>query len=427
MGIRSFFSGNEGGFLDVIRCDETDYLVQKWSPNGIHGSTTKENAIRYGSRLRVKPGEAAVFLYKSDEGRNFDVIEGPADETLKTANFPVLTSLVGAAFGGQSPFIAEVYFINLQKNLQIKFGIPYFDVFDNRFPDLGVPCAVRGTFTFNITNIPQFVENYRLLNIRLEEFESKMKDLFMRKIKSCVMNIPAETGLPVMQMERKLDEINEYVENQLRTDIEQDFGINLKRLDIGTIELDKTSPHYVQLKGATADQQIKFIDAKTDIEITNLGEMARIQRKDAEMGVEGKHFAVYQLDKQADVMKTAADNLGEMSNINLGSGGGGFSPIGLMTGMAIGNVLGGQMGGMMGNVMNTPPPPPATSYHIAINGQQAGPYTVEQLKEFAKTGQFTKHHHVWKQGMAGWELAETAPGMAEIFGEVPPPPPPPSI
>jgi membrane protease subunit (stomatin/prohibitin family) len=425
MGIRNFFSGNEGGFMDVIRCDETDYLVQKWSPNGIDGSTTKENAIRYGSRIRVKPGEAAVFFYKKDDGSIFDIIEGPADEGLKTGNFPVLSSIVGAAFGGQSPFTAEVYFFNLQKNLQIKFGIPYFDVFDNRFPDLGVPCAVRGTLTFNITDIQNFVKNYRLLNIDLPEFEAKMKDLFARKIKACVMNIPADTGLPVMQMERKLEEINEYVENQLRTEIEQDFGINLKRLDIGTIELDKASPYYAQLKGATADQQLKFIDAKTGIEITNLGEMARIQRKDAEMGVEGKHFAVYQLDKQADIMKMAAENLGEMSNVNLGNGGG-FSPLGIMTGMAVGNVLGGQMGGMMGSIMNTPPPPPAISYHIALNGQQAGPYTVDQLKEFVKSGQFTRQHHVWKQGMAGWEPAENAPGMAEIFGEVPPPPPPPS-
>jgi len=425
MSLFNFFSGREGGFMDIIRCDEQDYLVHKWSPNGQIDDLGKENAIRYGSRLRVKPGESAVFFYKQGD-QMVDIIEGPLDKTIQTDNFPVLSSIVGAAFGGESPFMAEVYFFNIQKNAQIKFGIPYFDVFDNRFPDLGVPCAVRGTLTFNVTDIKNFVKLYRLVNLELGQLEDQMKDLFTRKIKAIVLNIPAETGLPVMQLERKLDEINEYVSERLKIEVEADFGINLKRLDIGAIELDKTHPHYIQLKGATADQQTRFIDAKTGIEITNLGEMARIQRKDAEMGVEGKHFAVHQLNLQADVLKTAADNLGEMSNVNLGDGGG-FSPIGIMTGMAMGRVMGNQMEGMMGNMPNTPPPPPLTTYHIALNGQQSGPYTIEQLKNFAHTGQFTKQHHVWKQGMAAWELAETAPGMSAVFSEVPPPPPPPTI
>jgi len=426
MSLLNFFSGSDGGFMDVIRCDEQDYLVHKWSPDGQADNIGKENAIRYGSRLRVKPGESAVFFYKQDNGEMIDIVDGPFDKTIQTDNFPVLASIVGAAFGGESPFMAEIYFFNGQKNLQIKFGIPYFDVFDNRFPDLGVPCAVRGTLTFNVTDFKNFMKLYRLINFELSQLEEQMKDFFTRRIKTVIMNIPAETGLPVMQLERKLDDINEYVRTKLQPEVEADFGINLKRLDIGAIELDKTNPHYIQLKGATADQQTRFIDAKTGVEITNLGEMVRIQRKEAEMGVEGRNFAVHQLNQQADVLHTAADNLGEMSNVNLGSGGG-FSPLGIMTGMAVGGVMGNQMGSMMGGMGSIPPPAPVTSYHIALNGQQSGPYTIEQLKEYAGTGRFTKDHHVWKQGMAAWERAETTPEMQEIFAEVPPPPPPPTL
>src|SRR5690606_36461289 len=106
---------------------------------------------------------------------------------------------------------------------------------------------------------------------------------------------------------------------------------------------------------------------------------------------------------------------------------GGFSAAGIMTGMAIGGVMGSQMGNMMGNMANTPPPPPSTSYHIAINGQQSGPFTVAQLKEFAASGQFTREHYVWKPGMAAWEPAATAMGFEDIFQEVPPPPPAPTV
>ena len=103
--------GKGGGMMNVIRCDEQEYLVWKWRPlNQEVNSTTRENSIRYGSSLRVKDGEVAVFVYKQKDGTMQDYIVGPYDETIKTANFPVLANIVGAAFGGESPFQAEVYF-----------------------------------------------------------------------------------------------------------------------------------------------------------------------------------------------------------------------------------------------------------------------------------------------------------------------------
>jgi len=417
-----FGNKNEGGFMDVIRCDEQEYLVHKWTPSGGANSTKKENAIRYGSSLRVKDGELAVFVYQQKDGSMQDFILGPVDETIKTANFPILTSIVGSAFGGSSPFQAEIYFINLSGNVQIKFGIPYFDVFDPRFMDLGVPCAIRGTLTFNITDYKNFIKLNRLINFELEDFKSQIKDFFIRKAKSVILNIPADAGIPVMQLERKIDEISDFIQGKLKTAMQEDFGVNLKRIDVGTIELDKEHSHYLQLKKSTVDQQSKFIDAKTDIEITNLDETTRIQRKDLELGVEGKNFSVHQLNQQTDVLKTAAENLGEMGNVNLG-GGGGLNPAGLMMGMGIGGAMGNQMGGMMTNLNNTPPPPPLVVYHISLNGQQSGPFNLEQLKQFAQSGQFTKNHHVWKEGMGGWELASNVADLTLVFTVVPPPPP----
>ena len=125
--------------MDVIRCDEPDYLIWKWRPSGAANSTKKENAIRWGSSLRVKDGELAVFVYDQKDGPQQDFIEGPHDDTIKTANFPVISNIIGLAYAGKSPFQAEVYFINLAGNMQIKFGVPYFDVYDPRFLDFAVP------------------------------------------------------------------------------------------------------------------------------------------------------------------------------------------------------------------------------------------------------------------------------------------------
>ena len=115
---------SEGGFMDLIRCDEQEYLVWKWRPSGGANSTKRENAIRYGSSLRVKDGELAIFVYQQKDGSMQDFIVGPYAHTIKSANCPILTSIVGAAFGGASPFQAEIYFINLSGNVQVKFGIP---------------------------------------------------------------------------------------------------------------------------------------------------------------------------------------------------------------------------------------------------------------------------------------------------------------
>lgn len=418
-----FFSNkSEGGLMDVIRCDEQEYLVHKWRLSGAANSTNKENAIRFGSSLRVKDGELAVFVYQQKDGTLQDFIMGPYDGTIKTANFPILTNIIGSAFGGSSPFQAEIYFINLSGNVQIKFGIPYFDIYDPRFVDLGVPCAVRGTLTFNLTDYKNFIKLNRLINFELDDFKNQIKDFFIRKAKSVILSVPSEDNLPVMQIERKIDEICNIVQSRLKTELEEDFGINLKRLDIGTIELDKEHPHYQQLKRNTADQQTKFAEAQTDISITNLSETMRIGRKDTEMQVEGKNFNVHQLNQQTDVLKTAAASLGDMGNIG---NGGGLNPAGLMTGMMMGGALGNQMGGMMNKMNQTPPPPPPSIlYHIALNGQQGGSFPFEQLQQFAKTGQFTKEHHVWKEGMAAWDLASNLPELSQVFAVVPPPPPP---
>ena len=116
--------------------------------------------------------------------------------------------------------------------------------------------------------------------------------------------------------------------------------------------------------------------------------------------------------------------------MDLGAGGGGMNPAGMMMGMGIGGAMGSQMGSMMNNMnqqQKAPPSPPVVAFHISLNGQQSGPFNFDQLKQFAQGGQFTKKHHVWKEGMAGWELASNVQDLTSVFSVVPPPPPPPVI
>ena len=442
-----FGNKSEGGMMDVIRCDEQEYLVWKWRPSGEANTTKKENAIRYGSSLRVKDGELAVFVYQQQDGSMQDFIIGPYDQTIKTANFPILSSIVGTAFGGDSPFQAEIYFINLSSNIQLKFGIPYFDVFDPRFLDFAIPMAVRGTITFNITDYKGFIKLNRLLNFELDDFNKQIKDSVAKYIKGVITNIPAEKGMPVLQIERQIFQINEYVEAYLKPRLQNDFGVNLKGLDIATIEVDKESNGFAELKKITIDQQSKATIAQNDVSIKNLQDMQninagnmeetlRLQREEAQraqkLQTETNFMGAHALNQQTDVLKTGAESLGNMSN--MGGGSGGMNPAGMMTGMMMGGAMGNQMAGMMNsmgqnmqNQQNTPPPPPTIAYSVSVNGQTAGPFHLQQLQQMVQNGQLTPNTHVWKQGMAAWELAGNVQELATLFGAVPPPPPPPVI
>lgn len=450
-----FGKKSEGGLMDVIRCDEQEYLVWKWRPSGEANSTRKENAIRYGSSLRVKDGECVVFVYKQNDGTLQDFIIGPYDQTIKTANFPVLTRIVGAAFGGSSPFQAEIYFINLAGNVQIRFGVPYFDVFDPRFLDFPVPVAARGTITFNITDYKGFIKLNRLINFELEYFKTQIKDAVTKYIKGVVTNIPADNGIPVLQIDRKLLEINNIISNYLKPRLENDFGVNMKGFDLATLEIDKGSTGYAELRKLTAEQTAKTTLAQTDINIRNLQdtqkinaenmeETLRIQREEAQraqkLQSETSFIGAHALNQQTEVLKTAAQNLGEMGTMNFGGsggdGGGGMNPAGAMTGMMMGGAMGGQMANMMNQMgqqigqqmqqqQNSPPLPPQLQYSISVNGQTSGPFDWQQLQQLAQNKQLTNNTYVWKQGMASWELAGNVQELSPLFAVVPPPPPPP--
>lgn len=436
-----------GGMLNAIRCDQQEYLVWKWRPDGEANSTKRENAIRWGSSLRVKDGELAVFVYSGkDSDSNQDFIIGPFDDIIKTTNFPILSNILGLAYGGDTPFQAEVYFINLQGNNQIRFGVPYFDVFDPRFLDFGVPVTARGTITFNITDYKSFIKLNRLINFELEDFSLQIRSAVIKYIKAIITNIPSEQGIPVLQLERKVLEINDLIQAHLKPRLEADFGVNLKGFDLDSIEVNKESDGYQELRNVTAEQVAKTVSAQTDVNVknmadtqrinaTNMEETLKIQREEAQraqkLQTESGYMGVHALNQQTEVLKSAAHSLGQMGSVD---GGGGMNPAGMMTGMMLGGAMGQQMAGMVNQVgqmsqsgQATPPPPPNVFYYVSLDGQQSGPFDNQQIARMVQEGQVTKEHFVWREGMPNWVKISEEPTFQSLFatpGSMPPPPPP---
>lgn len=441
-----------GGSMDEIRCDEPSYLIWKWHPRGSQpGNNRRENAIRWGSSLRVKDGEAAVFVYNQKNGIMQDFIEGPYEEILKTENLPVLADIIGLAYDGGTPFQAEVYFINLAKVIQIPFAVPFFDLYDPRFLDFGVPTAVRGKITFHIADYREFIKLHRLSDFNLREFQMQIRDAAARYVKGIVANVPAQKNIPVVQIEREIPRINEAVEADMKERFESDFGVNITAVDISAIEIDKASEGYQQLKSVTQDLAAATAQAQTAVNIKNIRdiqrinaenmeETLRIQRQEAQYAqrkqTQNSNFAAYQLEQQAAVGIAGAEALGQMGSNGATemSGNGGMNPAAMMTGMAMGGVIGQNMAGMMNGMMSgvnaarqsapqTPPPIPSAAYHVAVNGQAAGPYDLSVLSQMARSGAFSRSSIVWKPGMENWAAAETVQELQAIFDDDIPPAP----
>ena len=436
MGI--FKKQSAGGFMDEIRCDEPSYLIWKWHPAGAQpGNNSRENAIRWGSSLRVKDGEVAVFVYNQKNGTMQDYIEGPYDETIKTANFPVLASIVGLAYDGGTPFQAEVYFINLAHVVQVKFGVPFFDIYDPRLADFGVPVAVRGTVSFRIADYREFIKLHRLTNFSLGDFQRQIRDAVSRYVKDAVANAPAANNIPVIQIETKTAQINDAVEYDIGERLKESFGVLVSGVDIAAIEIDKTSEGYRQLMAVTRDIAATRVEAETQDYVERLS----IQREEGQYAMHKQtqtaNIGAFQVEKQAEVGVAGAQALGQMGangagDVSLGGSGEGFNMAAMMASMAVGGAVGQNIAGAMNNMMGginqqttsgaVPPPIPTVAYHVAVNGQATGPFDISMLKQMTAAGQLTADSLVWKNGMAQWEKAGTIDELNILFGKVPPVP-----
>lgn len=399
-----FNSKKEGGLMDMVRCDETDFLIWKWRPNreAAVGESKKEIAIRYGSSLRVKPGQAAVFLYHNKG--EYDVIFGPFDDIIKAENLPVLASIVGIAYKGGTPFQAEVYFINLAKGMELPFVVPFFRVIpaEPEYKVYDVQVAIKGAITFEVPKDTQVVkyliEAWGSNDTTLDELKSKMKSLLIQEVKRIVASAPKQTGIFIMHFNALIGEMGQYILKNMQDMLAHRFGIFATSVLIEDIRYDEESESYQRLKRITEDQthmfnlenektallsyEIQRETMKTDADVRNenVRRMAEIQMehtedlaarmreeaqfaqhmqseqaaKQAELASQSAYINAHAINRQSDVLKSGMENLGQMGSMNFGGGqGGGMNPAAMMTGMMMGGAIGQQASQMMNTMGQT--------------------------------------------------------------------------
>ena len=370
-----FFDKLRGELIDVIEWtdDSRSTLVWRFQRHG--------NEIKNGAELTVREGQAAVFV---DEGRLADVFP-PGMYTLETENLPILSTLKGWKHGFESPFKAEVYFVNTRQFTDQKWGTK--NPVTMRDPEFG-PVRVRafGTYSMRVSDPGTFVQEIVGTggHVVTDDVTDQVRNILVARFSDAM----ASSGIPVLDMAANYDELGGKLADRVSTDMEQ-YGIELRTLLVENISL----PPAVE----------EVLDKRTS------------------MGVIG--------DLDAYTKFQTAEAIGDAAQ-NEGTGGMMAGGMGAGLGFAMANQVGQAMSQPApdrpsGERAASPPPlPKSAQYFAAIDGQQAGPFDENALRQRIRDEQVGPETLVWTEGMADWAAASDVPAVAKLFGASPPPLPP---
>jgi excisionase family DNA binding protein len=211
MGLMDFIKGE---LIDVIEWtdDSRDTLSFRFPDD--------DKAIKNGAQLIVRESQQVQFVYLGEFGDTF----GPGKHTLTTDNIPVLTKLKSWKYGFNSPFKADVYYLNTRLFTGNKWGTS--NPVMMRDEDLGI-VRVRafGTFDFRIVDAKMFLKDVAGSdqNFRLDEFADTMRS----RIVSVFADALATAKIPVFDVASRYTELGEALLPLINPVIKTKYGIEM--------------------------------------------------------------------------------------------------------------------------------------------------------------------------------------------------------
>ena len=261
------------------------------------------------TQLIVSESQEAVFL---KEGRAYGPF-GAGRHVLDSRNYPILTPLI-KVFTGNSPFTAEVWFIQRAFKLDVKWGTAgAIQVEDPKY-HIMLPVRSFGQYGIQIFDSTKFL--VKLVGTLPAFTEKTLSEYFrgviVTRVKDLIGKYLVDEGISVLQLSARLNDISRTVEGQLSEEFEE-FGVRVVKFNVNSITTDEQDPAVKKLREALATR--------------------------AEMDIVGYN---YQQKRSFDTLETAAGNKGAGGIMNAG--------LGLGMGVGIGAPMGGMMGQMASNL-----------------------------------------------------------------------------
>ncbi|ODS10969.1 uncharacterized protein VSF3289_01230 [Vibrio scophthalmi] len=370
-----FWNKIMGEFIDIVEWidDSNDTLVWRFERH--------QNEIKNGAQLTVRQGQVAIFV---NEGQIADVFESGMYQ-LTTANLPILSTLKGWKHGFNSPFKAEVYFVNMRLFTNNKWGTK--NPIMLRDPEFG-PVRLRafGNYDIRVSEPLKLLEQVVGTDgcFQIDEIQGQLRTMAVARFTDAV----GESKLPVLDMAANYDEFALLMREKMNGDFAT-YGLTLAKFMVENISLPP--------------------------------EVEEALDKRSSMGILG-NLNQYTQFQAAEALEAAAQN------------GGGNASAGMEMGMgfAMAQQMAQAMTQQQGSQQHSqpqssqpqiapPPLPQQSEYFVAVNGQQAGPFALDTLQHQITAGQISQDSLVWKQGMAAWEKASTVAELQNLFQAAPPP------
>ena len=332
-----------------------------------------DNEIKNGAKLIVREGQAAAFV---NEGALADVFVSPGTYTLSTQNLPILGKLKGWKYGFESPFKAECYFVSMRTFTDRKWGTK--NPIMLRDPEFG-PTRLRafGSFAIRVCDPATFLRNIVGTDhtFTVDEIGEQLRNLLVARF----ADVLGESKIPALDLAANQDDLGKFLTERLQPDFDH-FGLKLVQLVVENISL----PAEVE----------QALDQRTKMGV--IGDLSR-----------------YTQFQAAEAMRDAARNPGGIAGAGVGIG----------AGVAIGQQMGAAMGNMGGGGAAPPPIPGAAqaAWFVAIDGQQKGPFTMDQLRGEIDAGRVTRNTLTWKSGLANWTPVDQVNELQSLVAHVPPP------
>jgi len=340
--------------IDIVKIDGNDneFVIKYPSED-----------LRMGTQVVVNTSQTAFFV---KGGKIFDQFES-GTHTIKTENIPLLNKLINLPFGGNSPFQAEVWFVNLITKLDLKWGTTSPIQLEDPKYGVIVPVRAYGQYGLKISNPRLFLETL-VGNMKIFSAD-KIDDYFKGKVLSSLTTLISSKliidNVSVLEINAILDDISSFALNKLNPEFEK-YGIELVNFYFISVNIPDNDPSIIKLK-----------------EAKDLAAKIKIIGRD-----------IYQIDRSFDVLDKAAENEGGLA--------GSLTSAGL--GLGIGAGIGNQIGNISSNLNTTVPPvPPSILYYAIINNKQEGPFDLIAITQKLSTGLLSNNSLVWKAGMTSWE------------------------
>lgn len=210
-------------FINVLEWNEqnSDRIIYKFPVAG--------NEIKMGAVLTVRPAQVAIFL---NEGTIADVFQEGRYE-LSTQNMPVMTTLQSWKFGFNSPFKADVYFVNMKNFIDQKWGTT--NPIMLRDADFGI-VRLRGfgTFSYRVSDPVKFMTN--ALGTDTAASTDDFTPQFKRQAVSALADLIAESKVAALDLAMHYDEMGASLKEKMRDKFDY-MGLTITDFTIENLSL----------------------------------------------------------------------------------------------------------------------------------------------------------------------------------------------